>query len=69
MKQAFFVNNATCPLQDKQPGAKFLLTVMDDGETPTEIYWRKRISEGVVSKAQPSEGVASDEAKSAKKGK
>lgn len=71
MKQVYFTNNAPCPLQDKQPGATFLLTVLDDGETPTDIFWRKRIAEGVVflTPQSPSEGVASDEAKTSKKGK
>lgn len=70
MKQAQFTNVASVALLGRPAGSTFFLEVIDDGETPAEVYWRKRIAEGVAQLATPNASpVASDEAKTAKKGK
>lgn len=43
-----FKNIAKVALAGKQAGEKFFLAVQDDGETPIDLYWRKRINEGAV---------------------
>lgn len=48
-----FQNVAKCVIGGKQPGERFLIAVLDDGKTPAEIYWRKRLAEGAVIYSPP----------------
>lgn len=49
MPKKVFRNNAACPIGGKAPAEKFRLEVEDDGLTPAESYWRKRVADGSVS--------------------
>lgn len=72
MKQAQFLNTAACPIGGKAAGEAFFVAVLEDGATPVDAFWRKRLQDGTIIPAPtaPSEPVASsDEAKTAKKGK
>lgn len=74
MKQAQFKNVAQCAIGGRASGDTFFLPVMDDGTTPSEHFWRKRIIDESVIFVTPipaapeASAVASDEAK-LKKGK
>ncbi len=50
-----FKNVAACVIGGKQPGELFLLPVAEDGVTPADMYWRKRIAEGAVALDAPSD--------------
>lgn len=50
-----FVNAASCPIGGKDPGERFLLPVEEDGITPVDMYWRKRVADGAVRFDPPSE--------------
>ena len=61
-----FKNITTVELGGKLPGEVFPLDVMDDGKTPSDLYWRKRIADGSV---EPDvEPAAAPPAKASKKG-
>lgn len=49
MPKKVFRNNAGCPIGGKAPAEKFHLDVDDDGVTPAESYWRKRVADGSIS--------------------
>lgn len=67
--RAAFVNIAPVSIGGKQPTEAFVLPVLDDGQTPAALYWRKRLAEGAIAlKSQTPPGDAS-EVKPAKKGK
>ena len=58
-----FINTCAVPIGGKQPGERFLLSVEDDGTTPAELYWRKRVAEGAVKIDPPNQEQPADKAK------
>lgn len=48
MAKKLFTNTASCTIGGKKPGETFALEVFDDGKTPAELFWRKRLNEGVL---------------------
>lgn len=71
MKQAQFTNVSSVAIGGKIPGETFFLPCLDDGETPAELFWRKRIADGSVTPATQASPASQDDPKAAavKKGK
>lgn len=43
-----FKVTAECAIGGKKPDECFLLAVADDGVTPVEAYWRKRVADRAI---------------------
>lgn len=50
-----FRNVAACTIGGKQAGELFLLPVSEDGATPADTYWRRRVAEGAIALDLPSD--------------
>ncbi len=43
-----FTNTTPVMIGGKQPSEDFVLAVHEDGKTPAELYWRKRVADGAI---------------------
>lgn len=53
MAKAAFKNVSDATIGGKNPSERFLLPVGDDGVTPADLFWRRRVADGSVKHDPP----------------